>query len=81
MVFSEAYAFGFAIPHLIQSSTGLENSPIQGLDNKRIRHFRFMGHYKYQVSNDFILEPSALVRHNARRRSSMYLRGWYADMA
>lgn len=84
MVFSEAYAFGFAIPHLIQSSTGLENSPIQGgLDNKHVRHFRFMGHYKYQVSNDFTLEPSALVRLTERTPAQLdlYLRGWYADMA
>ncbi|MAI23318.1 MAG: hypothetical protein CMD33_04385 [Flavobacteriales bacterium] len=84
MVFSEAYAFGFAIPHLIQSSTGLETSTIQGgLDNKQVRHFRFMGHYKYQVSNDFIIEPSALVRVTERTPAQLdvYLRGWYADMA
>lgn len=84
MVFSEAYAFGFAIPHLIQSSSGLgTSSTVSGLDNAHIRHFRFMGHYKYQVSRDVRLEPSALVRVTERTPAQLdvYLRGWYGDMA
>jgi len=84
MVFSEAYAFGFAIPHLIQSSSGLGTSTlVSGLDNTQVRHFRFMGHYKYQVSRDVRLEPSALVRVTERTPAQLdvYLRGWYADMA
>jgi len=84
MVFSEAYAFGFAIPHLIQASSGLETSTaVIGPDNAQVRHFRFMGHYKYQVSRDVRLEPSALVRVTERTPAQLdvYLRGWYADMA
>ena len=84
MVYSEAYAFGFAIPNLIQSSTGLQSSStVSGLDNRQVRHFRFMGHYKYNVSRDFVIEPSALVRLTERTPAQLdvYLRGWYADMA
>jgi type IX secretion system PorP/SprF family membrane protein len=84
MVFSEAYAFGLAIPHLIQSSSGLGASTlVSGPDNAQVRHFRFMGHYKYQVSHDVRLEPSALVRVTERTPAQLdlYLRGWYANMA
>mgnify|MGYP000935920677 CR=1 FL=1 len=84
MVFSEAYAFGFAIPNLIQSSSGLGSSALSaGLDNAQVRHFRFMGHYQYDVSDVFRIEPSALVRLTERTPAQLdvYVRGWYANMA
>ncbi len=84
MVFSEAYSFGFAIPNLLQSSTGLEASPLSGgQENIGVRHFRFMGTYRYQVSDVFLLEPSGIVRLTERTPAQMdiYVRGWYAQMA
>lgn len=84
MVFGEAYAFGFAIPNLIQASTGLGTSGnASGFDNEQVRHFRFMGHYNYAISKVFRIEPSALVRVTERTPAQMdvYVRGWYADMA
>lgn len=84
MIFGESYAFGFAIPQLIQSSSGLSTTSMQsGVDNAQIRHYRFMGHYRYAVSRDFMLEPSALVRLSERTPAQMdvYVRGWYAQMA
>jgi type IX secretion system PorP/SprF family membrane protein len=84
MVFGDGYAFGFAIPHLIQSSTGMESSSIvSGNANDNYRHFRFMGHYSYQINNDFRLEPSAMVRLTERTPAQLdvYMRGWFADMA
>jgi type IX secretion system PorP/SprF family membrane protein len=84
MVFGNGYSFGFAIPHLIQSSTGLQSSSIvSGPENDQFRHFRFMGHYSYQVNNDFRLEPSGMVRLTERTPAQLdvYLRGWFADMA
>ena len=84
MVFGDGYAFGFAIPNLLQSSTGLQSSSIvSGGDNDHFRHFRFMGHYSYQVSNEFRLEPSGMVRLTERTPAQLdvYLRGWFMDMA
>ena len=84
MIFSEAYAFGFAIPNLIQASSGLGTSSLaSGLDNTQIRHFKFMGHYQYDISDVFRIEPSALVRLTERTPAQLdvYMRGWYADMA
>ncbi|MFZ8836352.1 MAG: PorP/SprF family type IX secretion system membrane protein [Flavobacteriales bacterium] len=84
MVFGDAYAFGFAIPHLIQASSGLgTSSAVSGLDNTQVRHFRFMGHYRYDVSDEFTIEPSALVRVTPQTPAQMdvYLRGWYNRMA
>ena len=84
MVFGDGYSFGFAIPHLLQTSTGLQtSSTVSGAENNHFRHFRFMGQYSYQVNNDFKLEPSGMVRLTERTPAQLdvYLRGWYADMA
>jgi type IX secretion system PorP/SprF family membrane protein len=84
MVFGDGYSFGFAIPHLIQSSTGLQTSTlISGAENDQFRHFRFMGHYNFQINDEFRLEPSAMVRLTERTPAQLdvYLRGWYAEMA
>lgn len=83
MVFSDAYSFGFAIPHLLQSSTGLEASPAGGQENISVRHYRFMGTYRYKVTDDFLLEPAGIVRLTERTPAQLdvYLRGWYNQMA
>jgi type IX secretion system PorP/SprF family membrane protein len=84
MVFGDGYSFGFAIPHLLQSSTGLQASSMSSVaENDNFRHFRFMGQYSFQVNNDFRLEPSGMVRLTERTPAQLdvYLRGWYADMA
>ena len=84
MVFGDGYSFGFAIPHLIQSSTGLQASTlVSGAENDQFRHFRFMGHYNFQINDEFRLEPSGMVRLTERTPAQLdvYLRGWYADMA
>jgi type IX secretion system PorP/SprF family membrane protein len=84
MVFGDGYSFGFAIPHLIQSSTGLQTSTlISGAENDQFRHFRFMGHYNFQINDEFRLEPSGMVRLTERTPAQLdvYLRGWYAEMA
>ncbi len=84
MVFSEAYSFGFAIPHLLQSSTGLEASPLSSSqENIGVRHFRFMGTYRYQFSEALMIEPSGIVRLTERTPAQMdvYVRGWYGQKA
>lgn len=84
MVFGDTYAFGFAIPQLIQSSTGMQTTLLGGSqDNDRIRHFRFMGHYRYDVSEMFSIEPSAMVRLTERTPAQLdvYFKGEYANTA
>ena len=74
MVFSEAYAFGFAIPHLIQSSTGLENSPIQGgwiTSRSAISASWVTTSTRFPMTSSLNLQRWCASR-NARRRSSMY---------
>ena len=42
-----------------------------------------MGHYRYDISDVFRIEPSALVRLTERTPAQLdvYMRGWYSDMA
>ncbi len=85
MIFGDAYSFGFAIPQLIQTKTGLNSSNIgtTNNDNSLFRHFRFMGRYAYQVNKDFELESAGLVRFTAvtPAQLDLYVRGRYADFA
>ncbi len=61
MVYGKDYYFGFSVPQLIQSRLkleGLNNS----VDNQNIRHFHFMGSYKYYINDNFDIQPSALMK-------------------
>jgi type IX secretion system PorP/SprF family membrane protein len=84
MIFGDEYAFGFSIPALLQSSTNLPGTSIvqDAPDNQMIRHFRFMGHYRYDVNNDFSVETAGLIRMTGRTSAQLdaYLRGTYAKM-
>jgi hypothetical protein len=42
-----------------------------------------MGTYRYKVTDDFLLEPSGIVRLTERTPAQLdvYLRGWYNQMA
>jgi len=85
MIFGDEYAFGFSIPALLQSSTNLPGSIIleDGPDNRLIRHFRFMGHYRYDINTNFSLETAGLIRMTSATSAQLdaYLRGTYAQMA
>ncbi len=61
LVFGPNYFFGLSIPQLIQTQLKLESNGTPK-DNRNARHFYFMGSYKYYITEDIDLQPSALVK-------------------
>ena len=61
MVYGSNYFFGFSFPQLLQAKLKLESgaSPDQ---NKNARHYYFMGAYKYYITNEIDIQPSALIK-------------------
>jgi type IX secretion system PorP/SprF family membrane protein len=60
MVYGPNYFFGFSIPQLIQTKLGVVGA-LEDL-NQNVRHYNFMGSYLYTFSDDFAIQPTALVR-------------------
>jgi len=60
LIYGEDYYFGFSVPQLIQTKLKLE-SP-NTADNRNMRHFQFMGSYKYYLSDDWDIQPSGFVK-------------------
>lgn len=60
MIYGEDYYFGFSVPQIIQTKLKLEG-PFSG-QNKNVRHYQFMGSYKYQLNEQFDIQPSALIK-------------------
>ncbi len=60
MIYGEDYYFGFSVPQVAQTKLKLE-SPFSG-DNRNMRHFQFMGSYKYYVDDDWDIQPSAMLK-------------------
>jgi type IX secretion system PorP/SprF family membrane protein len=60
MIYGEDYYFGFSIPQLIQTKVKV-NTPFGG-DNRNIRHYQFMGSYRFEASEDFSVQPSGLIK-------------------
>lgn len=85
MIFGDGYSFGFSIPQLLQSKSGINSSPSGNTidDNSLFRHFRFMGRYVYEVNKDFELETAGLVRFTAVTPAQMdvYVKALYAKTA
>lgn len=85
MIFGDDYAFGFSIPQLLETKSGINPSPssLTNNDNSLIRHFRFMGRYTYDVNNDFSIEGAGLVRLTpvTPAQLDLYARGMYMSTA
>ncbi|MBX7052580.1 MAG: type IX secretion system membrane protein PorP/SprF [Flavobacteriales bacterium] len=60
MIYGEDYYFGFSVPQLAQTKLKLE-SPFSS-ENKNMRHFQFMGSYKYFINDDFDVQPSGMIK-------------------
>jgi type IX secretion system PorP/SprF family membrane protein len=60
IIYGEDYYFGFSIPQIIQTKLKLE-SPYDA-DNRNMRHFQFMGSYKYYVNDDWDVQPSGFIK-------------------
>lgn len=61
MVYGEQYYAGFSIPQLFQSKLKLSSDGDPG-ENLNIRHFQFMGSYRYYINNMLDLQSSAFIR-------------------
>jgi len=60
MIYGEDYYFGFSVPQLAQTKLKLE-SPFSS-ENRNMRHFQFMGSYKYYATEDIDIQPSAMLK-------------------
>ena len=61
LVFGPNYFFGFSIPQLVQTKLKLA-STVDPDNNRNERHYYFMGSYKYFITEDIDIQPSALVK-------------------
>lgn len=59
-LYTNEYYAGFSATQLVQPRIRLEGSSSK--DNKIVRHYFFVAGYKYETYNEFILEPSILVK-------------------
>jgi type IX secretion system PorP/SprF family membrane protein len=60
MIYGEDYYFGFSVPQLVQTKVRV-SSPFNG-ENRNLRHFQFMGSYRFDASEDFSIQPSGLIK-------------------
>jgi type IX secretion system PorP/SprF family membrane protein len=61
MIYGPNYFFGFSFPQIIQTKLKVE-SLVQPNENRNKRHYYFMGSYKYYISEEIDIQPSALVK-------------------
>ncbi|MDG2425021.1 MAG: PorP/SprF family type IX secretion system membrane protein [Flavobacteriales bacterium] len=81
MVFGKNYAFGMAIPNLMQNAIGWDSEPTDQR-NRLIRHYLLMGHYRYLINNEFTFKPAAVARFTGITPAQLdaYLNLSYRDM-
>lgn len=58
--YSENYYAGLSVNQLIETSLKIGGAEIDR--NTLVRHYNFMGGYKFKLENDFAIEPSCLVK-------------------
>lgn len=60
IVFGQDYFFGFSVPNLFQTNLRLE-SPYSD-ENYNERHYQIMGTYRYQINDDWDIQPGGFIR-------------------
>jgi type IX secretion system PorP/SprF family membrane protein len=60
LVFGEGYYFGFSTPNLLQ--TKIKVTGVSPDDNRNARQYHTVGSYTYDVTEDFDVQGSALIR-------------------
>jgi len=58
--FGENYFVGISIPQLIQNKYHFGDYIEK--DNRQVRHYYFSGGYKFEINNDFAIQPSTLLK-------------------
>jgi type IX secretion system PorP/SprF family membrane protein len=81
LVYGDDYYFGFSSPNLIQSK--LKVSGVNPDDNRNARHYHIVGSYRYDITEDFDIQPSGLFRftNNTPPQIDMNVRVGYQQMA
>ncbi len=81
LVYGDDYYFGFSSPNLIQSK--LKVSGVNADDNRNTRHYHIVGSYRYDITEDFDIQPSGLFRftNNTPPQIDMNVRVGYQQMA
>jgi type IX secretion system PorP/SprF family membrane protein len=81
LVYGDDYYFGFSSPNLIQSK--LKVSGVDADDNRNARHYHIVGSYRYDITEDFDIQPSGLFRftNNTPPQIDMNVRVGYQQMA
>lgn len=57
----DVFYFGFSVPQIYQAPIGLY--PNSSSTSKLVNHFMLNGAYKFEVSDDFKIEPSFLIKY------------------
>ena len=57
--YGEKYYAGFSVPQLIQMKVDVGGSPTL---NRMVRHYFLTGGYKFDINDDFAVEPSFLLK-------------------
>ncbi len=81
LIYGEDYYFGFSSPNLIQSK--LKVTGVNPDDNRNARHYHIVGSYTYDITEDFDIQPSGLIRftNNTPPQMDMNVRVGYQKMA
>jgi type IX secretion system PorP/SprF family membrane protein len=81
LVYGDDYYFGFSSHNIIQSK--LKVSGVNADDNRNARHYHIVGSYRYDITEDFDIQPSGLFRftNNTPPQIDMNVRVGYQQMA
>lgn len=81
LLYTDDYYVGFSLPQLLQNQVKLYESGDQAT-NRLEDHYFLMAGYKYQLSDDWAVEPSALVKYvnPAPIKWEISARAWYRNM-
>ena len=81
LVFGEGYYFGFSSPNLLQ--TKIKVASVNPDDNRNARHYHAVGSYMYDVTEDFDVQGSGLIRftNNTPPQIDLNARVGYKKMA
>ncbi|WP_306641280.1 PorP/SprF family type IX secretion system membrane protein [Sanyastnella coralliicola] len=81
MLYTDKYFIGFSLPQLLQNQMNLYDSQQQA-SNRLEDHYFVMGGYRYTFSDDWMVEPSFLVKYvnPTPLKWEISTRAWYQNM-
>ena len=69
----DKYYASFSVPHIFDYDPNTSLSLDFENSNQLVRHYYLMGGYRFQVNENFVLEPNTLLKHATRAPSQMDL--------